>query len=939
MKKKLLVLASLTLLLSFASCASEVSSSSSSSSSESSQSSSSSSSSESSSTSSSSSSSEVVLDGNGTKESPYIIKSAEELEYFAKSYNEQESAPKEKVYYELGNDIDLNGVDHLAIGTSEIPFNGRFDGRGHKITNFKISKYDLDVHEYGLFGVTDEAVIKDVDIDIDYDFAPIGKKSSVYVGGLVAKATNTPIYNIDVTGSIKLTSAQNSSSYLVVGSVAGIVSSTSNYFVSLQNSTAKVNISNNMTNANDTVNISGGIVGAVSNESFSGAYAITSCYYNGSIFAEDAAGGIVGVVNTYTSILDCVTEGDTISVSSSDGGCYAGGILGQGYYYTAVLNNYAEYNYIDAVGGSSSTVYKPYGGGIVGFAYESGYDVAYDILGTTTYSNYSKIGELNVTELGYSGETVPSGTTIKEAVGLSSYWTIDGEKKIVSEVSETEENVKVKLDANYEGSENQNEELNFVKGAYDSSNIVLATNKKFTREHYSYSGLYYDKDGKAPYCFFAPILKETTLYAGYGDLSNLVGKYNYTVSGLTTTGSWGFDEEYFYWEYDYDVMKYEYKFDGKYIFIGDYVGSDDQGFYEGEMLILNEDGTLTTYDINDSDYVLTGTKVSSTYETIDYTNKSFLGDWKVNDDKGTYFTLNANGNGYAYNSSSTTKYTGGYRYDEATSTLDIKLTGRYNEKLTYDEEEQIMYGAEGKFVARTLPSKTYASTDNKLFIYVYEDSNKTYAIYEGQKVTFTGELKDGEEIEIGEGITYEVKGNSLISTKEEFDENDCGTYIDEDNNVLTLKIDGTGTFSVYSFSWSKKKGTISSFLKYDSDKNTIVFNSDGSISVHLESADGNFVYDKTLTKKTKEDSSSPAYCGTWTFKTPGATFPVIFNADGTGLYNGTKFNYTVSGSNITFSVGDIEVSLTYTESSDKLSGSFEQDYETYYYSSITRTSK
>ncbi len=931
MKKKLLVLTSLVLLLSFASCSGEVSSSSSDNSS--------SSTSESSSSTNSSSSLETALEGKGTKESPYIIKNAKELEYFAKSWNEQENVPEEKVYYELGNDIDLNGVNHLAIGTSEIPFNGRFNGRGHKITNFKIDKYDLNVHEYGLFGVTDQALIKDVDIDIDYDFAPIGKKSSVYVGGLVAKATNTPIYNIDVTGSIKLTSAQNSSSNLVVGSVAGIVSSTDNYFVSLQNSTAKVNINNNMVNANDTVNISGGIVGAISNESFKGAYAITSCYYNGSIYAEDAAGGIVGVVNTYTSILDCYTEGDTISVSSSDGGCYAGGILGQAYYYTAVLNNYAEYKYIDATGGSSTSVYKPYGGGIVGFAYESGYDSAYDILGTTTYSNYSKIGEINATETGYSGDNVPSSSSIKEAVGLSSYWTIDGDNKKVSEVNENEETVKVKLDANYQGGESQNEELNFAKGSYDASNITLANNKKFTREHYSYSGLYYDKDGKAPYCFFAPILKETTLYAGYGDLTKLVGKYNYTVSGLTNTGSWGFDETYFYWEYEYDVMKYEYKFDGKYIFIGDYAGTDDQGFYEGEMLILNEDGTLTTYDINDSDYVLTGTKVSSTYETVDYSSKSFLGEWKVNDDKGTYFTLNANGNGLAYNASSNTKYVGGYRYDQTTSSLDIKLTGRYSEKLTYDEEEQIMYGKEGKFVARSLPSKTYASNDNKLFIYVYEDTNNTYAIYEGEKVTFTGELKDGEEIQIGEGITYEVKGNSLISTKEEFDENDCGTYVDADNNVITLKVDGTGMFNIYSFSWSKKKGTISSFLKYDSDKNTIVFNEDGTITVHLENADGTLTYDKTLSKKTTEGSSSPAYCGTWAFKTTGATFQVIFNADGTGLYNGNSFNYTVSGSKITFTVGDMEISLTYNESSDKLSGSFEQDYETYNYQSITRTSK
>lgn len=919
MKKKLLVLTSLALLLSFTSCGGTSSSTTTSS------------------EETTSSSSSQNLEGNGTKESPYIIKTVEQLENFASSWNSQTEAPEEKVYYELGADIDLKGVEHIAIGTSEVPFNGRLNGKGHKITNFAIDKYDLNKSEYGLFGVTDGAVIRDIAIDIDFEFAPLGKKSAVYVGGLVAMATNTPIYNIDITGKINLTSAQNSYSYLVVGGIAGLVSSTDNYFVALQNSTAKVDISNNMVYATSTNNIAGGIVGAVTNESFGGAFAITSCYYNGSIYAEDAAGGIAGVCNTYTSILDCYTEGNTISVSSSEG-CYAGGILGQGYYYAAVLNNYSEYNYIDAIGATASSVYKPYAGGIVGYAYSSGYDVAYDILGTTTYSNYSKIGELNTTEQGYNGSEVPAGTSIKDAVGFSSYWTINDTTKTVAKLSDEEETVKVNLNANYAGGESQNSELNFIKGSYDSENITLASNKDFSREHYSYSGLYYDKEATAPYCFYAPMLKDTTLYAGYGDLSKLVGKYNYTVSGTSTTGTWGFDENYFYWEYDYDVMPYEYIFDGNYIFIGDYVGDDDQGFYEGEMIVVNEDGTLTTYDINDSDYKYTGTKVSSTYETIDYTGKSFLGDWKVNDTKGTYFTLNSNGNGYGYNASSDTKYTGGYRFNETKSTLDIKLNGRFTNTLTYDATEQIMYNDEGVFVARNLPSKTYTATDGNLYIYVYEDSNKSYAIYKGEKVTFTGELKDGEEISIGEGIVYEVSGTSLISNIEVFDENDCGTYIDDQNNTLVLKVDGTGTFGVYDITWSKRNGTIGSFLKYDSDKNTIVFNEDGSVTVHFENQAGTSTFDKTMSKNNKKDDTGAAYCGTWSCKRASTTNTLVLNSDFTGIFNGNSITYTVSGNTISFDSGDTSVTLTYDESKDKMTGGFEYDYETYTYDTVTRVS-
>lgn len=934
MKKKLLVITSLALLLSFTGCGETSSSSSvSSSSGESSKEVSSESSS-----SEDSSFDDHGITGDGTKQNPYIIDSVDKFEFCAKGWNSLDSERDfATFYFRLDADLDFSGVEHTPWGTDTVPFNGRFEGNGHKITNLKIDNFDLNQSYYGLFGVTNGAVIQNLSIELDFNFAPIGKKSTVYVGGLVGKSINTPIYNIDVKGNIALTSAQNSSSYLVVGGIAGIVAATDNYFVALQNSTSNVNISNNMTNATDTSNIAGGIVGAISNESFGGAFAITSCYYNGSIYAEDAAGGIVGVCNTYSSIVDCYAKGDAISVSSSDGGCYAGGILGQGYYYAAVLNNYAEFNYIDAVGGTSSSTYQPYAGGIVGFAYENGYDSAYDILGTTTYSNYSKIGEINTSKTGYNGDSVPSGTSIKDAVGFSSYWTI-GDSVSVAKTTFEDESVKVTLDANYDGGSSQNIELNFSKGDYDAENITAADSKKFTRDHYSYSGLYYDKDATAPYCFYAPMLKDTTLYAGYGDLSKLVGKYNYTVSGLSTTGTWGFDENYLYWEYDYDVIQYEYKFDGKYIFIGNYVGSDNQGFYEGEMMILNDDGTITAYDINDSDYQYTGTKVGTSYETVDYTGKSFLGDWKVNDEKETYFTLNSNGNGYGYNKTSDTKYTGGYRYDEAASTLDIKLNGRFTNKMTYDEEAQIMFNDSGVFVARSLPSKTYTSNDKNLYIYVYEDSNKTYAIYKGQKVTFTGELKDGQEISIGDDITYEVSGTTLISTVEQYDENDCGTYIDSDNNTLVLKVDGTGTFGTYDITWSKKKGKIGSFLKYDSDKNTIVFNEDGSITVHFENKDGTSTYDKTLTKKAQE-TSGPGYCGTWTFKTRGGNITGVFNSDGTVIYNGTTVNYTVSGTTITFTSGDTEVTLTYDESSDKLSGSYEYDYEVYYYDSITRVSK
>ena len=76
----------------------------------------------------------AVIDGTGTKDDPYLIKSPETLAQAA-SYNDVE----EYRYFKLTCDIDLkNTAWESAIGTSEAPFNGEFDGDNHAIKNFTV---------------------------------------------------------------------------------------------------------------------------------------------------------------------------------------------------------------------------------------------------------------------------------------------------------------------------------------------------------------------------------------------------------------------------------------------------------------------------------------------------------------------------------------------------------------------------------------------------------------------------------------------------------------------------------------------------------------------------------------------------------------------------------------------------------------------------------
>lgn len=96
--------------------------------------------------------------GEGTMESPYLIKTAEQLAKLAKDVHDGVDTYAD-TYFEMVADIDLNGHDWFPIGYKNSntgnSFSGKFDGGGYKIENVKIP----DISDYtsaGLFGDTGE---------------------------------------------------------------------------------------------------------------------------------------------------------------------------------------------------------------------------------------------------------------------------------------------------------------------------------------------------------------------------------------------------------------------------------------------------------------------------------------------------------------------------------------------------------------------------------------------------------------------------------------------------------------------------------------------------------------------------------------------------------------------------------------------------------------
>ncbi len=834
------------------------------------------------------------MTGSGTKADPYVISSAKQYGDFVAAYNALTAAPSETVYYKLGADIDLSGTEISPVGSSSVPFNGSFDGNGHKISGVIFDKFDKGITAYGLFGYAQGAYVSDLSITIDYDLAPMGAKSQIFVGGLVGYGYNTSIENVSVEGSIDLTSAQNSTSYLFVGGIAGILYAGGNYSVGVRNSSAIVNINSDMSDAADTSNAVGGISGGLgtmrSSQSIGIEY-IASCYYSGNITGGTAVGGITASLSYYTSVIDCYAEGEYLKATDTDG-AYAGGIVGQGYYESAVLHNFAGFSEISAAG-SSSTVYKSYAGSVIGYSYKNGYDDDDDTLGTVNYANYAKNDTKGSDVSGVDGEAAEKGEAAISAAGLSSSWSYKDGKVVLGEYAGSDKKVNVKMDANYEGG--AGESITASNGVYDHSAVSAITSKEFKRSGYSYVGMFYDKEGKQAYTWYTPFVADTTLYASYGDLSVLLGTWNYTI-GSSITGTWHFTEDTFYWQNRYyEIYKYSYTFDGTYIFIG------EGGDFEGEIFKL-ENGKITGYDINDYDYAYTGTKSSTTFVVPDYSNESFLGTYYFSN--GNYVILKEDGTASGYSTTSTTEWTGGFT-KLADGTFNIRVPARLMaDGLNYDATNDVFYNSD-YFGAREAIDKTYSSSDSK--VKVYSTASKNYAIKDGKLVTITGDMSEGSEVTIG-GTVYTVSGTTLTEkvapTPVTLPAEALGTWIAKRGTssfTIVLNADGSceynGTASTYSVEATTTGYTIT-FTVGDTEVTLKYKTADGTMSGSYE-----YDYEETVFDSVTKESSGgdeggdttptgqAALIGTWKDSNNNV---MVLSDNGTGTWNdGTNtYNFT-----------------------------------------------
>lgn len=153
---------------------------------------------------------EEYTDGNGTENTPYIIKNRGQLINFSNQINNGENLD---AHFALGADIDLDGMEWTPIGIFEHyygndVFSGVFDGNGYEISNFRITvrHKNTSAKNIGLFGCNGGTIknlgVVGVDIDVAWRFE-LGFNLSISAGGIAGSNIGS-ITNCYAIGNIKL---------------------------------------------------------------------------------------------------------------------------------------------------------------------------------------------------------------------------------------------------------------------------------------------------------------------------------------------------------------------------------------------------------------------------------------------------------------------------------------------------------------------------------------------------------------------------------------------------------------------------------------------------------------------------------------------------------------------------------------------------------------
>ena len=315
------------------------------------------------------------LTGDGTREDPYQIGSAEQLAKFRDKVNSGETDASAV----LTDDINLNpNMDisedgtvttgnepdrWIPIGNEDHRYTGTFDGDGHTIRGLYIN--DSTADDQGLFGyVGTGGTVKDLTVSGSV-------KGDDYVGGVVGYNDEGRVENCHNIGSV--------SGERYVGGVVGYNSSIGN---------------------------------------------VKNCYNTGKVIGSgNSVGGVGGVVGyNRGSVENCHNTG-TVTVTGTGTDYYVGGVVGYNGSSSTVENCY-----------NTGKVSGPDSGNISGYSYVGGVvglnrgtvENCYNTGTVSSNSNTSDVGGV----VGCNGGTVDNGGTVENCYNTGKVTGISGNRYV-----------------------------------------------------------------------------------------------------------------------------------------------------------------------------------------------------------------------------------------------------------------------------------------------------------------------------------------------------------------------------------------------------------------------------------------------------------------------------------------------------------------------------
>lgn len=279
----------------------------------------------------------------------------------------------------LAKDIDLGGVEWTPIGAGSVttaaviadgckPYSGIFDGKGHKVDNFKVTLSADAPKETaaGLFGILDGAVVRNVVIGSKAVITSESKAVS-YIGGVAGFAINSTIEGCTNEGTLSLTAGTDN----IRGCLGGIVGqvytlegdSSASYVKECVNN-GKLSSVNNVNTKNGATGLSvGGIAGFADGKNYS---FFQNCTNKADIAAQATRlSGIVASANTFTKIDGCINEGNISDTDVKASNSRVAGIVSAGSTNVFITNCINSGNVSFPVAGDTT---HGYAAGILGQA-------------------------------------------------------------------------------------------------------------------------------------------------------------------------------------------------------------------------------------------------------------------------------------------------------------------------------------------------------------------------------------------------------------------------------------------------------------------------------------------------------------------------------------------------------------------------------------------